>query len=47
MRESSDPACGERLAELKEVLRLLDRRWRVAGQYLFFVDDFAAREVCF
>lgn len=47
VRESSDPVCGERLAELKEVLIMLDRRWRVAGQYLFFINDFASREVHF
>ncbi|KAK4541915.1 hypothetical protein LTR36_007279 [Oleoguttula mirabilis] len=43
VRESSDPACGERLAELKEVLSLCDRRWRVAGQYLFSVYDSEGR----
>ncbi|KAK5121058.1 hypothetical protein LTR85_005542 [Meristemomyces frigidus] len=43
VRESSDPACGERLAELKELLSLCDRRWRVAGQYLSVVYDFRER----
>ena len=38
-RESSDPGHGEKLAELKEVLAMLDRRWRVAGQYLFYVTE--------
>lgn len=37
VRESSDPACGERLAELKELLIICDRRWRVAGQYLSLI----------
>lgn len=32
VRESSDPACGERLVELKELLTICDRRWRVAGK---------------
>ncbi|KAK5134599.1 hypothetical protein LTR08_006255 [Meristemomyces frigidus] len=40
VRESSDPACGERLAELKELLMLCDQRWRVAGQYVFTVQSF-------
>lgn len=40
VRESSDQECGECLLELKEVLMLLDRRWRVAGQYLFYVSEF-------
>lgn len=44
VRESSDPACGERLIELKELLVLLDRRWKVAGQYLFIIGDFWNRE---
>lgn len=33
VRETSDPTCGERLAELKDLLNLIHRRWRVAGQY--------------
>ena len=33
MRETSDPGCGERLAELKDLLSVLDRRWKAAGQY--------------
>ena len=33
MRESSDPGCTERLAELKDLLSVLDRRWKVAGLY--------------
>ncbi|KAK5113949.1 hypothetical protein LTR62_003072 [Meristemomyces frigidus] len=37
VRESSDPECGVRLGELKEVLGLCDRRWRVAGRYHGFV----------
>lgn len=40
VRETSDPACGERLQELKELLALLDRRWKVAGQYLFNLGEF-------
>lgn len=43
VRESSDATCGERLAELKELLSLCDRRWRVAGQYLLSVYDFWER----
>ncbi|KAK0917039.1 hypothetical protein LTR02_000369 [Friedmanniomyces endolithicus] len=38
LRESSDPQCGERLRELKEVLRLCEGRWRVAGEYLRIVE---------
>ncbi|KAK3710452.1 hypothetical protein LTR37_010295 [Vermiconidia calcicola] len=44
VRESSDHACSERLFELKELLILLDRRWKVAGQYLFIIDDFWSRK---
>ncbi|KAK4627040.1 Transcription factor BOA15 [Fulvia fulva] len=40
VRESSRPECHERLQEIKEVLVLLDRRWKVAGQYLFHVSEF-------
>lgn len=40
VRESSSPECAERLAELKEILLLLDRRWKVAGQYLFHLNQF-------
>ncbi|KAH9818145.1 Fungal specific transcription factor domain [Teratosphaeria destructans] len=36
VRESSDPACGERLLEIKEVLLLCEKRWKVAGQYICF-----------
>jgi len=38
VRETSDPTCGERLLELKELLVLLDRRWKVAGEYLRIVE---------
>ncbi|KAK5170913.1 uncharacterized protein LTR77_004057 [Saxophila tyrrhenica] len=38
VRESSDPWCSERLVELKELLVLLDRRWKVAGEYLRIVE---------
>ncbi len=37
LRESSDPQCGERMGELKEVLKLCEGRWRVAGQYSSFI----------
>jgi hypothetical protein len=40
VRESSDPACTDRLLELKELLNILDRRWKVAGQYLLIIDEF-------
>ena len=40
VRESSDSACSARLLELKELLTILDRRWKVAGAYLFIVEDF-------
>jgi hypothetical protein len=43
VRESSDPVCGERLAELKELLTVCDKRWRVAGQYYNLVCDFWQR----
>jgi hypothetical protein len=43
VRESSDPMCGERLAELKELLMLCDKRWRVSGQYLALICDFWER----
>jgi len=33
MRESSDPTCGERVAELKDLLTECDKRWRVGGEY--------------
>ncbi|KAK0960509.1 hypothetical protein LTS01_020868 [Friedmanniomyces endolithicus] len=38
LRESSDPQCGERMGELKEVLKLCEGRWRVAGEYLRIVE---------
>ncbi|KAK3116945.1 hypothetical protein LTR53_002168 [Teratosphaeriaceae sp. CCFEE 6253] len=38
VRESSDPACGEKLAELKELLRIISRKWRVAGEYLQIIE---------
>ncbi|KAK6439436.1 hypothetical protein LTR95_004361 [Oleoguttula sp. CCFEE 5521] len=38
MRESSDANTAHLLAELKEILRLVNRRWRVAGEYLTFVE---------
>ncbi|TKA79555.1 hypothetical protein B0A55_02741 [Friedmanniomyces simplex] len=38
VRESSDRDCGERLEELKEVLRLCEGKWRVAGEYLRIVE---------
>ena len=44
VRESSDPACSERLLELKELLTIVDRKWKVAGQYLFVIDDFWSRK---
>ena len=37
VRESSDSTCGERLLELKELLRMLDQRWKVAGQCVLFI----------
>ena len=40
VRESSDPACTDRLLELKELLNILDRRWKIAGQYLLIIDEF-------
>lgn len=40
VRESSDPACTERLMELKELLSILDKRWKVAGQYLLIIEEF-------
>jgi hypothetical protein len=45
VRESSDPTCAERLAELKDLLSLCDRRWKVAGSYHFLVDDFWLKHV--
>ncbi|EME46578.1 hypothetical protein DOTSEDRAFT_70550 [Dothistroma septosporum NZE10] len=38
VRESSSPECQERLQEIKEVLIILDRRWKVAGEYLKIVE---------
>ncbi|KAK6431123.1 hypothetical protein LTR95_012718 [Oleoguttula sp. CCFEE 5521] len=38
MRESSDASTASLLAEVKEILRLVNRRWRVAGEYLNFVE---------
>ncbi|KAF2170076.1 hypothetical protein M409DRAFT_64442 [Zasmidium cellare ATCC 36951] len=38
VRESSSPECAERLAELKEILLLLDRRWKVAGEYIKIIE---------
>ena len=43
VRESSDLVCGERLAELKEILTQCNAKWRVAGQYLIVVYDFWSR----
>ncbi|KAI7190102.1 hypothetical protein KC352_g21796 [Hortaea werneckii] len=39
-RETSEPHYAEKLAEVKELLRLCERRWRVAGQYLHYIDEF-------
>lgn len=36
VRESSDQTCVERLQELKELLVLLERRWKVAGTLIGF-----------
>lgn len=44
-KETSQPIYAEKLAELKEVLVLLDQRWRVSGQYLFLINDFTSREI--
>ncbi|KAF2765205.1 hypothetical protein EJ03DRAFT_300603 [Teratosphaeria nubilosa] len=38
-RESSDPTCGERLLEMKEVLLLCEKRWKVAGEYRSIVES--------
>ncbi|KAK3670152.1 hypothetical protein LTR78_009999 [Recurvomyces mirabilis] len=43
VRESSDPVCGKRLQELKELLGVCEKRWRVAGQYSSLVSDFWQR----
>lgn len=40
LRETSNPQYGEKLAEVKELLRLFEKRWRVAGQYLLYIDEF-------
>ena len=37
-RESSDQNCVERLTELKELLVLLEKRWKVAGEFQVSVD---------
>ncbi|QIW97529.1 hypothetical protein AMS68_003047 [Peltaster fructicola] len=39
VRESSDAACGERLDELKELMSIIDGRWRSAGEYVRIVDS--------
>ncbi|EMC98574.1 hypothetical protein BAUCODRAFT_145643 [Baudoinia panamericana UAMH 10762] len=38
VRESSDPSCAEHAAELKEVLVMCDRRWKVAGEYIRIIE---------
>jgi len=43
VRETSDPTYAEKLAEMKEVLGLCDRRWRVAGQCIFHVQEYWER----
>ena len=43
VRESSDPACGEQLVELKDLLTRCNEKWRVSGQYLIVVYDFWSR----
>ncbi|KAF7192722.1 hypothetical protein HII31_05948 [Pseudocercospora fuligena] len=40
VRESSDQDCQARLTELKEVLNMCERRWKVAGAYLSSLYDF-------
>lgn len=40
VRESSDPECAKRLAELKEVLVLMDNRWKLAGQYMLLLEEY-------
>ncbi|KAI7181532.1 hypothetical protein KC324_g8617, partial [Hortaea werneckii] len=38
LRETSNPQYGEKLAEVKELLRLFERRWRVAGDYIRIIE---------
>ncbi|USW53994.1 hypothetical protein Slin15195_G073130 [Septoria linicola] len=40
VRESSDAECREHLRQIKEIMLLIDKRWRVAGQYLSTVVSF-------
>lgn len=45
VKETSQPCHSEKLAEIKEILSMLNRRWRVAGQYLGMINDLASCEL--
>ncbi|GIZ42033.1 hypothetical protein CKM354_000531300 [Cercospora kikuchii] len=38
VRESSDLQCSARLQEVKEILMVIDQRWRVAGEYMRIIE---------
>ncbi|KAI6807940.1 hypothetical protein KC332_g13203 [Hortaea werneckii] len=38
LRETSEPHYAEKLAEVKELLRLCERKWRVAGDYIRIIE---------